>query len=33
MERAVLILIILGFLAFFGTDMIVLTWQLIASFF
>jgi len=33
MERAILILVILGFLAFFGTDTVVAIWQLIASFF
>jgi hypothetical protein len=33
MERAILILVILGFLGLFGTDMIVSIWQLTASFF
>jgi len=33
MERTILILVILGFLAVFGTDTVVAIWQLIASFF
>ena len=32
MERAILILGILVFLAFFGTDTVVTIWQLVASF-
>jgi len=33
MEKAILVLVIIGFLGVFGTDMIVSIWHLIASFF